>query len=56
MYSHKGKIDFDDFNNKIQHINLSEILKMLKDHLVYPQLIEKYEVASLVRLINMNTN
>ena len=56
MYSHKGKVDFDDLNRKVQQISLAEIVKMLKDHSIYPQLIDKDEIASLIRLINVKSN
>lgn len=56
MYSSKGRRgDFDDLQNKLVQINLPEVTKMLKDHGVYPQLINKDELAQLTRLINMNT-
>lgn len=53
MYSSKGKQDFDDMLKKTSNINLPEITKMLKDHDIYPALINKDEIATLIRLINM---
>jgi hypothetical protein len=56
LYSHKGKVDFDDMNRKVQQINIAEIVKMLKDHLIYPQLIDRDEIATLIRLVNVKSN
>lgn len=57
MYSSKGRRgDFDDLQNKLVQINLPEVTKCLKDHGVYPQLINKDELAQLTRLINMNSS
>lgn len=55
-YSTKGKSDFDSLKEKTKQINLSEITKMLKEHNTYPTLINKDEIAQLIRLLNMNSN
>ena len=52
-YSIKGKKDFDDMKGKTSQINLAEVTKILKEHNTFPTLISKDEIASLMRLINM---
>jgi hypothetical protein len=51
----KGRANFDEIKNKLSQISLAEITKMLRDHNTYPQLLTKDELASLIRLINMQT-
>ena len=41
---------------KTSQINLAEVTKILKDHNTFPTLITKDEIASLIRLINMQSN
>ena len=53
-YSIKGRKDFDDMKGKTSQINLAEVTKILKEHNTLPLLISKDEIASLMRLINMN--
>ena len=36
-------------------INLAEVTKMLRDHNTYPTLLNKDELASLIRLLNMSS-
>lgn len=38
---------------KTSQINLAEVTKILKEHNTFPTLISKDEIASLMRLINM---
>lgn len=54
-YSTKGKKDFDDLGSKTHSINLAEVTKMLREHNTYPTLLNKEEIATFVRLINLNT-
>jgi hypothetical protein len=54
-YSNKGKKDFDDMGNKSTMINQAEVTKILKEHNTFPNYINKDEVASLIRLVNMQT-
>lgn len=54
-YSTKGRKDFDDLGQKTHTINLAEVTKMLREHNTYPTLLSKEEIATLVRLINLNS-
>lgn len=55
-YSYKGKKDFDDMKQKVTQISQAEITKMLKEHNTYPLLINKDEIGTLIRLLNMKSN
>ncbi len=37
-------------------MNMGEILKFTKEHNIYPELISKDEITSLVRLINLKNH
>ena len=54
-YSTKGRKDFDDLGQKTHSINQAEITKMLREHNTYPTLLNKEEIATFVRLINLST-
>lgn len=54
-YSSKQQKDFDDIGRKTSQISLAEITKMLRDHNTYPTLLNKDELASLLRLLNMSS-
>jgi hypothetical protein len=54
-YSSKNLSNFEDIQRKTSQISLAEITKMLKDLNTYPLLLNKEELASLIRLINMNS-
>jgi len=41
---------------KTSQINLAEVTKILKEHNTFPMLINKDEIAALIRLINTHSN
>ena len=51
-YSSKRGNSFDALGQKASSISLAEINKMMKENAIMPRLINKDEVATLVRLVN----
>ena len=54
-FSSKNIKTFDQLNERSQTISLGELTKLLKDHNVFPNLINKDELQTLFRLVNMKT-
>jgi hypothetical protein len=56
LYSRKGRDgNFGSIAERQEKISLPEVTMMLKDHGAYPRLINKDELAQLVRLVTMKT-
>ena len=51
-FSSKQISNFDQLNDKLKTINTAEMTKLLKDHGVFPGLLNKEELQALFRLIN----
>lgn len=45
--------DFDQKGHQGRLMNMGEILRFAKDHNIYPTLLAKDEVQTLVRIINL---
>lgn len=45
--------NFDFKDQKAKSMNMGEILKFAKEHNIYPELLSKEEIQSLVRLLNL---
>lgn len=57
LYSRKGRDgNFGSIAERQGKISLPEVTMMLKDHGAYPRLINKDELAQLVRLVIMKTD
>ena len=52
-FSSKNVKTFDQLNERSQTISLGELTKLLKDHNTFPNLINKDELQTLFRLVNM---
>jgi len=52
-FSSKNIKTFDQLNERSQTISLGELTKLLKDHNTFPNLINKDELQTLFRLVNM---
>ena len=55
-YQSKAKSNhFDELGQRMASILLPEVVVMLRDHDICPQLIKKDEVGTIVRLINLES-
>jgi uncharacterized protein YcbX len=52
-FSSKQVSGFDKLSEKVNQMNSAEMLKLLKDHGTYPNLVTKEEIHHLFRLINL---
>lgn len=51
-FNPKNASNFDQYNEKSQTISLGEMTKLLRDHNVFPNLINKDELQAIFRLVN----
>lgn len=54
-YSIKLKSDFDELGQRLGSIFLPEVVMMLRDHDMCPQLVKKLEVAQIIKFINIES-
>ena len=52
-FSSKNVKTFDQLNERSQTISLAEVTKLLKDHNAFPNLINKDELQTLFKLVNV---
>lgn len=55
-FNSKNVANFDQYSEKSQTISLGEATRLLKDHNTFPGLIDKEELQSLFKLVNMSLN